>query len=853
MKKEEMNKGKKTVLFFICFVLLFFSSAVLAEENKDNSSEYIADNSSDEDIEDTFIMEDMDIVESIGEGADSGTVELPRDIIKYVPSGNGGVTDILTVAPSIQFDEKYRGSSSAGEIAPANVSISGGNIYDNLFTVDGMNNSSLLDPNSGNPNLASDVSGNPQKFFIDSWLIEDITLYDSDISAKYGDFQGGVVDVKTRKPGKKFSGKVSYKGTNSYLTNYFLNQSDLDNWELGGSQTKQLKFFKNFFSASTDIPITSDGGLLLSYNRNWSTIPLKYFTDWKDQSRTTESYYAKGLYNIDGSSYIDLSASYSPHTGTYFIRNTKDSQYDINGGGYFGAINYVNELKTHKITAHLDYSYAENSKTAPNEYKSWIASKYKDWGYGENTVTGSTDGEYYSREGGFGSIDKEEQSIKASIDLKVTPLHFLGEHKISYGAGYVFNYGRYNRYENAYTYNGAVSRVDVICNGDYTSCVDGDQYFTKRRISPVSDVNAYINNVYAYVEDDYTIERVNLLLGLRLNYEDYMNNFTVSPRIKLSIDLFKNKGTIITGGYSRYYAQALLTYKLREGRLPDIEENRYTTNNEVQDWIENTMSAHSTYKFSDLKTPYTDEFTASIGQKILGSYLTAKYVERHNKDGIAMNRGITDKDGITYYTYNNNARGLYRSVQVKWSKGWKNHRIMTNFTWSMSESSGTGYDDSLDALDMEKTIYYNGSPVKRYELPNDNFARPMVFNVGYVGKFFDNRLTISALLKYRSPYTTIVQVDDVSVGHSYIDPVTGETVQESVSAYEDVRYDHNVTVDLSIYWEQKLWAGTKLTLFAEVYNLFNTQNKIGYSNQSSSMVDDYELGTQLWIGASYEF
>ena len=78
-------------------------------------------------------------------------------------------------------------------------------------------------------------------------------------------------------------------------------------------------------------------------------------------------------------------------------------------------------------------------------------------------------------------------------------------------------------------------------------------------------------------------------------------------------------------------------------------------------------------------------------------------------------------------------------------------------------------------------------------------------------------------------------------------------MQESVSAYEDVRYDHNVTVDLAVYWEQTLWADTKLTLYAEVYNLFNTQNKIGYSNQSSSMVDDYELGTQLWIGASYEF
>ena len=98
-----------------------------------------------------------------------------------------------------------------------------------------------------------------------------------------------------------------------------------------------------------------------------------------------------------------------------------------------------------------------------------------------------------------------------------------------------------------------------------------------------------------------------------------------------------------------------------------------------------------------------------------------------------------------------------------------------------------------------------------------------------------------------------MQIDDMSVGNKYPDPITGEMVQETVSAYEDVIYGNNVTVDLSVYWEQKLWHDTKLTLFAEVYNLFNTQNKIGYSKKSSSMVDDYELGTQIWIGASYEF
>lgn len=579
------------LLIIVCIFIIFFTGnkSLLAQEQKTDS---------DMDVEDTFIMEDMDVVESIGEGADSGIVEIPRDIIKYIPSGNGGVTDIISVAPGVQYDESKRGAGVAGEIAPANVSISGGNIYDNLFTVDGMNNSSLLDPNSSNSALASDVAGSPEKFFIDSWIIDDITLYDSDISAKFGDFQGGVVDVKTKKPGQELSGKVSYRGTNSYMTNYFLNETDLSDFQQGGFQNKQLKFFKNFFSASLDIPITSHGGLLLSYTRNWSTIPLKYFKDRKDQERTSESYYSKGIYNISGSSYIDLAVSYSPHYDTYFIRNTKDSQYEINGGGYFGAINYVNELKTHKITAHVDYSYSENSKKAPNEYKSWIASKYKDWGYEENNNSDISKDEFFSREGGFGSIDKEEQSVKASI-----------------------------------------------------------------------------NNIYAYVEDDYQIERVNVRLGVRLNYEDYMNNFTASPRAMLSIDLLNNKKTIITGGYNRYYAQALLTYKLREGRAADIQEHRYTHNNEVQDWITDTLSSKSTYKFSDLETPYTDEFTASINQEILGSYINAKYIERHSKNGIASNRGETKEDGVFTLKEVDNIPKALKSARPVYPEYAKNMRI----------------------------------------------------------------------------------------------------------------------------------------------------------------------------------
>ncbi len=838
------NKHIKIKLILILIPCLLFLTAaiVLADENMEHDN---IDNETY--IEDTFIMEDMDVIETIGEGADSGVTEIPRDMIELIPSGNQGVTDILKIAPGVQFSEEYRGASSAGEISPGQISISGAAPYDNLFLLDGMSNSSLLDPASNNPNLASDVAGDPQKFFISQWLIDDVTLYDSDISAKYDGFQGGVVDVKTRKPGTKLGGNISYRGTNNYLTNFFLNDDAYNNF-LNSDQSNQLYFEKHFLSAAVDIPINNKGGILLSYNRNWSKIPLMNFKNWKNQERVSESYYAKGLYNINSASYIESSFSYSPHNNKYFIKNTLNSDFNIKGGGYFGALNYVNETGGHKIKLHADYSYSENKKISPDDYKSWAATSFKPWGYDSS----STSEQPLSMEGGFGSIDKYEHQAKLNFDHNVKPLDFFGEHNISYGVAYSFGYGRYLRKNDAHVYKDAILSTGVICGGDFGTCVDGDQYFSSRYTTPASDVSAIINEVSGYIEEDYQIERVNLRAGLRVSYDDYMTNVNFSPRIRLSIDLLNNKNTIITGGYGRYYAASMMTYKLREGRAPSFYEERWTTKNELQNWQLSSDNVRSAYKFDNLKTPYNDEYTASINQKIFDSYINLKYVERHGKDGIATSRSVSSSDGISYYTFNNNGTSLYRSVQLKWSKSWKNHKLLANLTWSMSETSNDSYDDTFDIEEMEDIIYYNGKQIHLYELPKSNYARPVILNVAYVGRYFDH-LKISVALNYKSPYVAIEQVEDKSYGYQEVDPVTGGLVSKTTSAYEDVQYGHNFTVDLGIYWEQPLWKNHKLTIFCEVYNLFNTKNIIGKRVYSSTSANDYELGTQLWLGANYEF
>ena len=861
---------KIKALLIILFTLFIPYISFSEGNNTEYSEEYIDDEFNDYSYgvdfisdEDVYVLENISVVEFIGEGEDSGVTEIPREVIKTIPSGNQGVTDLLKVAPGVQFSEDYKGAANAGEVKPAKVSISGANYYENLFLIDGMNNSSMLDPGS-DATTPDDVEGDPQKFFISKWLIEDLTLYDSDVSAEYDGFMGGVVDVKLRKPSQKFSGNFDYRGTNSYLAKFFISDEIKEGFDKS-SQSNQLYYEKHFLSMALNIPITKHGGILLSFNRNWSDIPLKNFQKWQSQTRHIESYFLKGLWHINSYSYLDVSASYSPNYGKYFLSDVKDSEYIEEGGGYFVSANYVNEYDGHKMTLHADGSYSTNNKYAPNIYKAWLASNRRPWGYDVIRNNGEED-DPLSIEGGYGSIKKTEIYFKTSFDHKIKPIKAGGIHNISYGINYQFSRGRYLRDKNAYLYQSAQKNSAVVCT--YKSlidntCIDGEQYFAERYVTPASDTLADIHSFGMYIEEDYKIERVSIRVGLRASWDDYMNNLNFAPRVRLAVDLFNNKQTTISSGYGRYYAANIMTYKLREGRKEKYLEGRILSNSlppELQEeggnlsiWTPSNNTYKKSYNFRDLKTPFTDEYTVSLNQKILGSFVNLKYLYREGKDLIGQSRSVFDSSkDIAYYSYNNNGYNSYSSIQLKWQKSWKNHNIMANLTWSKSHTSNDTYDVSMDAEDLEEEVFYNGEKINAFDLPKGNYARPVVFNATYTGRFFEH-LKLSVTLNYKSPYKALELVGTKDLGYTEYDPETGEAIQKTASSYEDIEYGHNFTVDLAIYWEQQLWKNHKLTIFAEVYNLFNSQNVIGKKVYSKNDYQNYELGTQLWFGVTYDF
>jgi hypothetical protein len=152
----------------------------------------------------------------------TGRSVIPRTVIPHLMRGNGNINELLEVLPDVQVDRRHSNSLSGGEILPPEVSISGGKSFQNNFTIDGISNNSLLDPVARNPNSLTDVPGHSQELFLDSALVEEITVYDSNVPARFGNFTGGVVDARTRSPMPRFGGKLTYRTTRDGWTRFHL-------------------------------------------------------------------------------------------------------------------------------------------------------------------------------------------------------------------------------------------------------------------------------------------------------------------------------------------------------------------------------------------------------------------------------------------------------------------------------------------------------------------------------------------------------------------------------------------------------------------------------------------------------
>ncbi len=775
--------------------------------------------------------------------ASVGRSTLSAEDISRLPTGNGSLNELLKVLPSVQFSEQERSSLLGGEILPPNVSISGGLPYQNSFLIDGLGNDSLLDPSADDAESIQDVPGHPQEVFLDASLIKEVTVHRHSIPAEYGGFSGGVVESRTIDPALGFYGTFDLRTTRSQWTSFHHdNREAREIFENSNSSETQPDFEKYNGGVLINIPLSEQMGLLASYRKNYSSIPLRHFDETKNQRRELETYFVKYLFDVSARTSLSLSLLHNPYEDRRFREETlgseiKDSWYTLKGGGTRFAASLIHDFDFAKIEVDGAWRESENSRRSPQHYRnwrirpaSWLGEWDKDWGT-----------RFYSKEGGYGDVDTTQDAFSLKADLAFSPFTTgVLNHQVKLGYGYDRIQGSYERDEVSYVYTALPKNVDasIVCGDDTADCIDGQQYLSFRSVYDPDSVNVTINNQFLYLQDQVQFGRLMLRPGVRVSHDNFMENTDVAPRLASSLDLWGNGNTLLLAGWNRYFGKTLLTYKLAEAKKPVRSERR------SKDKLTNTLSAWDPIEpktkryqvYSRLKTPRSDEVAFGIDQALLGGRLHLHYVTRKGRDEFAHETSLKNDDGEIFSTLNNNGKSRHEEYGLAWERGWRRHALALNATCQKSTASNSDYDDLLEEEQLAEKVYYHGRFIDKTDLPKTDFNRAYIANVVYsvslpAGFSFTN------VARYRSGHTVL--------------QASGEKINgpgdEAVAIYRKEKQPESWLFDWKIDWRKALYREQELLLSLEINNVFNQKVLLGESD------DTYEMGRQFWAGVEYRF
>lgn len=767
------------------------------------------------------------IVSGVQPPAKTGEKSIDRPLIDSLPQRNGNATDLLTILPGLQFSEEFNSSFSGGEIAPAAISISGGRTYENNFAIDGLSNNNLTDPIADNPALTNDIPAHPQSIFLNSALIEEITVYDHNVPARFGGFTGGMVETTTKDPALVFGGRLFYRRTSDSLTKFHIAEEDKDDFYNSDSDYRQPEFTKQETGIELNIPIGLKSGILAAYSTNHSKIPLFNLGVIQNQERETENFFLKYLYQPSATQKLTLTALYAPYTETLFLKNTANSRFTIESDNLTLNGHYAvkGELGTLGLNAGLQSS--KSSRQAPNHLKTWLSNiddvpTSTDWGLNVDSDS--------SKEGGLGDLYRNQQITTLSTDWQ-SPTIKSGATQQHFNLGLQLERidAELERKETTFTYSKAKEISDGPPCIDTATCIDGEQYLSKRLAYPAGSADESFTQYALYAEDSISHDRLTLKPGVRISRDTLMKNTDTAPRLNMSYVISKTAETTLIGGWNRYYGRNLMTYKLREALAPWVFDSRSAADEPFSD-LPATLAPPTT-RFSSLKTPYSNETTFGIVQKIFSADLELTYIKRKNRDQLAKERVTTD-DGY-YFTLNNNGQGSYESYRLAWAKQWKTQYLGINASYEKTLDSNEDYDDRLEEDDLTEQVWYKGEKLYPEDLPREDFNRPWTINLVYTKKVNDY-LQVTNVTRYQSHYKSL---EDSGEDHP----------EHDIPIYEEVSKPSNLTFDWSVSQSIPLVNGHLVVLNLDVFNVFNRKNTVGSTD------DAYGLGRQIWLGMEYLF
>lgn len=785
----------------------------------------------------------------VGTGNQSGVSTIRRQEIEARTPGSGDVNQLLKIFPTVQFDrtEGTATREDLQDLRPADISIAGGRIYENLITIDGIDANSRLDVTEDNPFNFNEVAGNAaQTLWLDSELIGEITLRDSNVSAEFGRFTGGALEISTREARRAWGASANVSYTEDGLVNYLVSQPSLDAYAASGDPLPEPPEFRKWrFGGSVDVPLGERGGLLLAYNRSRADVLYRrteaYGFEPAFRSSVSDNFLVSGNYDLGPDLVLSGQVTWSPYDSEAAAPNGIDNLIVSNGGGVGARLRLASSGAVRwDVTA--TFNHSDTSRTAPPANYS-ISSSTTNGGF--CTSTNCTIG-------GFGDLDQTQDTygLNAKIALDA------GAGELRAGLDLQRVDALRERPETNFAYSRAILGANIVCvDGEDLTCASGEY-----ALSQYSEYRAYraavsIDAVGAWAEYDAALGPVDLRLGLRYDYESFLGNHNFAPRLAATWNLADD--WTLTAGANRYYGRSMLAYALRE-QYPDnfiyrragqlVAGQRRFSNDQ---WSLFSTSVSTSYSQSDLDTPYSDELTAAVGAPLLGGTARLKGIVRWGKDEFARSLRqeepyeLENGDIATrrFFTLTNDGRSRYRGVSLEWVKTVGKHTFALNANYSTTRTNNADYFLSADDVEEEgELVVFQGEVVKLLELLEQNqrleFASPLLVNASWTALWLDDRLTTNLNLRYRDGFEQLE-----ATGASEV--IDGTRYQ----VYDFVPYSDRINVDLNLQFAVLREAFGTLTLDARISNLFDTIP----ARDSAAISQPYQEGRSVWFGAKYRF
>jgi hypothetical protein len=750
-------------------------------------------------------------------GEQTGERIYTQEDIAQTPSSNRDLSSLVATHPAVRTNPGASSSQNRGSLNVEDISFHGSSPYQNLFQIDGMDATNRIDPASKNLNLqVGNIPSNPQSYFIDTSLLEEVRVHDSFVPVEYGRFTGGVVDARLR----RFSGdnrlSLDYRWNTSKMTRQEVAEGEENSWAQG-KPGYSPEWKKRFYSAVGDIAFNEKSGAVLALSRRESDItrwnmgvdeqgqPMPGQETYKDR---IDNFLGKFSVHASAETTADVTLKYSDRSETLASDFFRDTRWDNNHGARGVSANVDHLLQGGRLSlqAGWDRSFS-NRKSNGDELVTFQPYKLPQY-----------------TAGGFGKEQKRQDTwtLRGRIDLDPVRTGVF-THMPYAGAEVQQVSADFERFQESYSYRRAYGS-----DGTYKD------YSKVRYLPGTVDVN--YNTVGLYLSDRIEWERLALDAGLRYDRETFLGSSNFSPRTRLDWDVFGSGDTLLSAGWSRYYGGQILETAL-EAEISRLRRQVLDAKgNPVPD---GNKEYYVEYK--GLKLPYDDEWAVSLRQRAAGMEGVLSYVRRNGRDQWAKtgneiegfkytNEGLSTTDGVSI---------TLRTLEP-WRLGETRWNMQASWSWQKRKTNKDlveGY--TSDARNPDDRVIYNGSEIRAIDLPPSSFYQPQIASLGLIGAWPRAGLVWSNMLSWRSKRDATIYVG-LGPKPYYLD------------RYESGEVPAYWTWDTKLAWQPAFARNLELTV--EVLNVLNRTPAVTASNPNlKTNRSTYQSGRELWLQVGYRF